>query len=459
MTRFLRTTAIVSLCALTGTPAALADGAEAFIGGALGGALGSVIGNAVSRPAPRPAPPPEREVIYVDRPRPVPYRTPVPVVVHDMTRADLADLQVLLNRYGATHGFGAGVPDGIYGPSTRRAVSAFQSIRGLPVTGIPSYALLAEVRRAVGEPDSATVPVTAGGAPPPAPTQPAPPALPETQKIEVNVMTAAPPVQPVVVPQPVIAPQSPPAGQAAPAPPLAQTQASGATMPLPSGTAPASRFEVAGVRLGATRDATRQALRGFTTSARVEEVVEAAYSAAGGIGTPYVSRLTGILADSASRTDRIEVWFGPDPAEDSAEFVIRSMSFGDPGRPPLATVEQSLFGKYGAPHVAGSPAPDRNVAAWVFGPDGSRATDSATLCIENVGDGVLERPGPQARGACGLVVVADIGTVDGLVESLTLRVRDLGSYFARQDRYGEPQNPPAPAGHVPAAPVTQQIKF
>ncbi|SDY22452.1 lytic murein transglycosylase [Citreimonas salinaria] len=50
-------------------------------------------------------------------------------------------LQAGLNRAG----FDAGSPDGVIGDKTRAAIAAFQRARGLPVTGVPSRELLAQL--------------------------------------------------------------------------------------------------------------------------------------------------------------------------------------------------------------------------------------------------------------------------------------------------------------------------
>lgn len=468
MRKLLCSTAAACLCAAVAAPDARAgDGGSAFVGGMLGGALGGVIGNAItSRPAP--PPPPPREVIYVDRPptvveRPV-YRAPPPPV-HDMARADLVDLQLLLNRYGAAYGFSAGVPDGVYGPATRRALSQFQSLRGLPATGIPSYPILAELRRAVQELDaSPTVPTgLPRAAPAPAPAQPAAPQPPqsvEAQKIEVNVMTAAPAA---TLAPPAPAPQ-PAAGAAASVQTtslsadaagtaVARTkQTALASLAAPAqGAAALSRFEVAGVRLGDSPDGARKALRAFAPAARIDDVAE------GGSDGQRVSRVTGVLAESAGRADRVEVWFGPE--EGAADFLVRSMSFGEAGRPALATIEQGLLGKYGPAHAAGETADGRKTIAWVFDPAGNPAGQAASLCVRNVGDGFLTQPGAEARGACGLVVVADIDAPDGLVEAVILRVRDLEAYFRAQEGDAPAAQPPADDRNRGTQPGVQSVKF
>jgi membrane-bound lytic murein transglycosylase B len=59
-----------------------------------------------------------------------------------MTKADRQELQRLLT----AQGFDTGGSDGVIGAKTKSAISAFQSSRGLPVTGEPSLALLQALR-------------------------------------------------------------------------------------------------------------------------------------------------------------------------------------------------------------------------------------------------------------------------------------------------------------------------
>ena len=59
-----------------------------------------------------------------------------------MTKADRQELQRLLT----ARGFDTGGTDGVVGARTKAAISAFQSSRGLPVTGEPSLALLQALR-------------------------------------------------------------------------------------------------------------------------------------------------------------------------------------------------------------------------------------------------------------------------------------------------------------------------
>ncbi len=59
-----------------------------------------------------------------------------------MTKADRQELQRLLT----ARGFDTAGTDGVIGAKTKAAISAFQSSRGLPVTGEPSLALLQQLR-------------------------------------------------------------------------------------------------------------------------------------------------------------------------------------------------------------------------------------------------------------------------------------------------------------------------
>lgn len=67
-----------------------------------------------------------------------PLRSPFPPDVHGLTKADRIALQERLT----TLGFDTQGTDGVLGAKTEAAIRAFQSRRGLPVTGIPSQALL-----------------------------------------------------------------------------------------------------------------------------------------------------------------------------------------------------------------------------------------------------------------------------------------------------------------------------
>ncbi len=59
-----------------------------------------------------------------------------------MTKADRQDLQRRLTRAG----FDTEGDDGVIGPKTKAAISAYQRQAGLPVTGEPSLALLNRLR-------------------------------------------------------------------------------------------------------------------------------------------------------------------------------------------------------------------------------------------------------------------------------------------------------------------------
>ena len=483
---------------MSGGAAQAGSGGNAFIGGALGGVVGSVIGSAITRPAQPAPPPPEREIIYMERepaPRPT-YREPTyRAPVHNLSRADMVDLQQMLNRYGAAYGFSAGAPDGAYGPATRRAIVEFQSLRGLPVSGLPTYALLAEARRAVQEMDAQQ----AYRAPPPVPAAPPQaPAKVESQRIEVNVV-APQPQAPIVMMQPAQqaapAPAQPPMAQAAmpgvqqvvalqpqaTGQPLPQTmpqqqapqhsvtavETKTASLTRPDGSratatteqrvvlttsgaraAPAA-FDVSGVRLGASRDAARAAVLAFAPNARFETLSDPAN---GGD-----ARMVATLADEGGRTDRTEVWFGGDAASAASDFIVRRMQFPESARPSVAQIEQSLTGKYGAPHAVGDDDRGR-ILAWVFDPAGTPAPQAADVCVQNIGDGLLQQPGEAARDSCGLVAVADIATAGGGVSDLTLRVRDIAGWFENQDRHLKVQQAGG-AAQPAATPGVQPVRF
>ncbi len=59
-----------------------------------------------------------------------------------MTKADRQDLQRRLTAAG----FDTEGSDGVIGPRTRAAISAYQASQGLPVTGAPSLDLLRRLR-------------------------------------------------------------------------------------------------------------------------------------------------------------------------------------------------------------------------------------------------------------------------------------------------------------------------
>ncbi|MEQ1812760.1 MAG: lytic murein transglycosylase, partial [Terricaulis sp.] len=78
-----------------------------------------------------------------------------PRAVGSLNRDQTLELQTLLNGLG----FDAGVADGLFGSSTRRAVRAFQTERGLAADGFPTLALLDQVRTRAGvAPEPARVP-------------------------------------------------------------------------------------------------------------------------------------------------------------------------------------------------------------------------------------------------------------------------------------------------------------
>ncbi|KKM34558.1 hypothetical protein LCGC14_1565240, partial [marine sediment metagenome] len=70
-----------------------------------------------------------------------PLRTAFPPDAQGMT---ITDRQALQRRLTAS-GFDTDGTDGVIGPKSRAAISAYQSSRGLPVTGVPSLALLASL--------------------------------------------------------------------------------------------------------------------------------------------------------------------------------------------------------------------------------------------------------------------------------------------------------------------------
>ncbi|KRS15744.1 lytic murein transglycosylase [Roseovarius indicus] len=71
-----------------------------------------------------------------------PLRTSFPPDANGLTKDDRIALQQGLTR----RGFDTGGADGVIGPDTREALRAYQSSRGLPVTGEPSTELLAGLR-------------------------------------------------------------------------------------------------------------------------------------------------------------------------------------------------------------------------------------------------------------------------------------------------------------------------
>lgn len=71
-----------------------------------------------------------------------PLRTPFPPDANGLTKDDRIALQQRLTAAG----FDTDGADGVIGPNSRRAISAYQSSRGLPVTGEPSLELLQSLR-------------------------------------------------------------------------------------------------------------------------------------------------------------------------------------------------------------------------------------------------------------------------------------------------------------------------
>lgn len=67
-----------------------------------------------------------------------PLRTPFPPDANGLTKDDRIALQQRLTAAG----FDTDGADGVIGPNSQRAISAYQSSQGLPVTGVPSLALL-----------------------------------------------------------------------------------------------------------------------------------------------------------------------------------------------------------------------------------------------------------------------------------------------------------------------------
>ena len=71
-----------------------------------------------------------------------PLRAPFPPDANGLTKAD----RQLLQRRLTANGFDTGGVDGVIGPDSRAAISAYQRSRGLPATGEPSQALLQSLR-------------------------------------------------------------------------------------------------------------------------------------------------------------------------------------------------------------------------------------------------------------------------------------------------------------------------
>jgi membrane-bound lytic murein transglycosylase B len=71
-----------------------------------------------------------------------PLRASFPPDANGLTKDDRISLQQRLT----ANGFDTGGADGVIGPNSEKAISAFQASRGLAVTGTPSRALLAMLR-------------------------------------------------------------------------------------------------------------------------------------------------------------------------------------------------------------------------------------------------------------------------------------------------------------------------
>ena len=147
-----------------------------------------------------------------------------------------------LQRELAGKGYYVGAVDGVAGPGTRTAISAYQHANGLPVTGEPSGAILDRIRtasiKAAAKPAAQSAPVaTAAKVAPDAPAESVAAAASET---EVAVLPAsAVPTQPAKVamapaadPAPVTAAPAAAAGSDQAAPPIESVIASNAE-PLP----------------------------------------------------------------------------------------------------------------------------------------------------------------------------------------------------------------------------------
>lgn len=76
-----------------------------------------------------------------------PLATPRPKKDIPLARADVLEIQRLLNDFG----FDAGTPDGIAGAQTRAAIKGFQRKVMLPPDGYPSFGLLERLRAAAGK--------------------------------------------------------------------------------------------------------------------------------------------------------------------------------------------------------------------------------------------------------------------------------------------------------------------
>lgn len=73
-----------------------------------------------------------------------PFVAPRPEKEVPLSRAEVMEMQGLLEK----RGFGAGTPDGIVGPMTRKAIKGFQQQSRLPADGFPTIGLLERLRSA-----------------------------------------------------------------------------------------------------------------------------------------------------------------------------------------------------------------------------------------------------------------------------------------------------------------------
>jgi len=72
------------------------------------------------------------------------------------TRAEMKELQELLNQLGKERNYSAGTVDGFYGNKTKNAIKAFQQSQGMPVDGIATQGLLLATRQVVNSDSGAT---------------------------------------------------------------------------------------------------------------------------------------------------------------------------------------------------------------------------------------------------------------------------------------------------------------
>ena len=178
------------------------------------------------------APPVPLPRIRAEAPRPVPREAPpvpreAPAVALAPAPAPSAgnSLVMDLQRALTQRGLYQGSIDGLAGKRTRAAISAYQLVEGIAVTGEPSAAILARLKTA--KPIPAAEPSPAPAAPQPAAVAPAPqPAAAAAAPV------APPPPAPVaVVAAPVPAPSAPPAPL-----PAETAVAAPAPAPVPSAT-------------------------------------------------------------------------------------------------------------------------------------------------------------------------------------------------------------------------------